>query len=309
MKKLHTLYLIAALAALTGASTAAAGTLTVSTGPIFTPETAFSNNTIRADRIQNAPGVNGDVIRMSGGATVTPGGATSVSISFSGNYTANTGDLASVAYSFTIDSNVPGPVTYQLTGSATVPFFGQQNFSTSGPVDRGLNQYRGKFKAPNNFPAPANGTYTGTLRLNFGSAAAAMQFVSETATAGTLDMKIEQFDFQLAPSEAAPIAISQPRNISTRLAVQTGQNVLIGGFIINGEEPKKVIVRAIGPSLGFAGTLANPTLELYGVEATLGINDDWKENQAEVEATTIAPKNDSSPRLWPSWSPGVTPQS
>ena len=44
-------------------------------------------------------------------------------------------------------------------------------------------------------------------------------------------------------------------NISTRLRVETGDNVLIGGFIVTGAEAKKVIVRAIGPSLPLAGKL------------------------------------------------------
>ena len=52
-------------------------------------------------------------------------------------------------------------------------------------------------------------------------------------------------------------------NISTRLAVETGDNVLIGGFIVTGTQPKKVIIRAIGSSLPFAGVLGDPTLELY----------------------------------------------
>ena len=57
-------------------------------------------------------------------------------------------------------------------------------------------------------------------------------------------------------------------NISTRVTVETGDNVLIGGFIVTGTEPKKVIVRAIGPSLPVPGKLANPTLELYGARGT-----------------------------------------
>ncbi len=88
-------------------------------------------------------------------------------------------------------------------------------------------------------------------------------------------------------------------NISTRLRVETGNNVLIGGFIITGTQPKKVIVRAIGPSLPVAGKLANPTLELYDAEGTrLVTNDNWKtrdtggSQQAEIEATTIPPSND-----------------
>ena len=47
-------------------------------------------------------------------------------------------------------------------------------------------------------------------------------------------------------------------NISTRLGVETGDNVLIGGFIVSGTEAKKIIVRAIGPSLPLAGETGKP---------------------------------------------------
>ena len=83
-------------------------------------------------------------------------------------------------------------------------------------------------------------------------------------------------------------------NISTRLLVETGDNVLIGGFIITGTQPKKVIVRAIGPSLPLAGKLADPVLELHGPAgfATL-TNDNWRsDQQAEIIATGIPPTND-----------------
>jgi hypothetical protein len=83
-------------------------------------------------------------------------------------------------------------------------------------------------------------------------------------------------------------------NISTRLRVETGDNVLIGGFIITGTQPKKVIVRAIGPSLPLAGALADPVLELHGPGAFATItNDNWRSDQeAEIIATTIPPSND-----------------
>ncbi len=68
-------------------------------------------------------------------------------------------------------------------------------------------------------------------------------------------------------------------NISTRLAVGTGDNVLIGGIIIQGTVPKKVIIRAIGPDLsqyGVVGALSDPTLELHdGSGAVIGQNDNW----------------------------------
>jgi hypothetical protein len=83
-------------------------------------------------------------------------------------------------------------------------------------------------------------------------------------------------------------------NISTRLRVETGDNVLIGGFIVTGTQPKKVIIRAIGPSLTLAGTLANPFLELRDSSGVLiRSNDNWRSDQeTEIMATTIPPSND-----------------
>jgi hypothetical protein len=71
-------------------------------------------------------------------------------------------------------------------------------------------------------------------------------------------------------------------NISTRSFVQTGDNVMIGGFIVQGTQPKRVILRAIGPELGappfnIPNALANPTLELHdGTGALIASNDNWR---------------------------------
>jgi hypothetical protein len=85
-------------------------------------------------------------------------------------------------------------------------------------------------------------------------------------------------------------------NISTRMRVQTGENVLIGGFIITGSESKRVILRAIAPSLsGFLpGTLANPTLDLRNSAGEpIAFNDNWKDTQAsEIQNTGIPPSDD-----------------
>jgi hypothetical protein len=100
-------------------------------------------------------------------------------------------------------------------------------------------------------------------------------------------------------------------NISTRARVLTGEHVLIAGFIINGTEPKKVIIRGIGPSLGGVGsTLTDPTLELHQGNTTLATNDDWKvasngsSQQAEVEATTVPPTNDAESAIVATLNPG-----
>jgi hypothetical protein len=75
-------------------------------------------------------------------------------------------------------------------------------------------------------------------------------------------------------------ASSMLGNVSTRAFVQTGDNVMIGGFIVQGTQAKKVIVRAIGPELtqyGVSNVLANPTLELHnGTGALIASNDNWR---------------------------------
>ena len=81
----------------------------------------------------------------------------------------------------------------------------------------------------------------------------------------------------LGTVEAGPI--STLGNVSTRAFVQTGDNVVIGGFIVQGTQTKKVIVRAIGPELtqyGIPNALENPTLELHdGTGALIASNNNW----------------------------------
>jgi len=68
-------------------------------------------------------------------------------------------------------------------------------------------------------------------------------------------------------------------NISTRSFVQTGDSVMIGGFIVQGARPKRAIIRAIGPELtqyGVPDPLADPTLELHdSTGALIASNDNW----------------------------------
>ena len=106
------------------------------------------------------------------------------------------------------------------------------------------------------------------------------------------------------PNPPAPTLL----NISTRAHVETGDDVAIGGFIISGSGSKHVIIRAIGPSLsnqGVPDALANPTLELHDSNGTLTFNDDWKDaQQSEIEATGLAPTNDSESAIVATLAPG-----
>jgi hypothetical protein len=101
---------------------------------------------------------------------------------------------------------------------------------------------------------------------------------------------------------------TQLANISTRGLVQTGDDVLIGGFIIGGSEPAKVLVRAIGPSLadkGVQSPLLDPTLEVHDINGAVISNDDWRNTQeALVNATTIPPSDDRESAILATLAPG-----
>jgi hypothetical protein len=100
--------------------------------------------------------------------------------------------------------------------------------------------------------------------------------------------------------------------LSTRLRADTGDNAGIGGLIITGSVPKRVIIRGIGPSLtrfGFLASelLADPTLELHGPGTfATQTNNNWRDTQqSEIEATGLAPTNDLESALVVTLSPGA----
>ena len=99
--------------------------------------------------------------------------------------------------------------------------------------------------------------------------------------------------------DLAPTLGGELGNLAVRGDVKTGDNVLISGLLLGGANPKRVLLRAIGPSLqnqlGDA-VLQNPFLELHdGNGATMATNDDWKNasNANEIQATGLAPTNDN----------------
>lgn len=100
--------------------------------------------------------------------------------------------------------------------------------------------------------------------------------------------------------------VSRAVNISTRMRVETGDNVLIGGFIVTGTGEKKIAVRALGPSLPVSGALANPSLELFDAAgAAVATNDNWRSGQeAELIASGLAPTNDLDSALIAMVAPG-----
>jgi N-acetylneuraminic acid mutarotase len=96
-------------------------------------------------------------------------------------------------------------------------------------------------------------------------------------------------------------------NISTRLKVETGDNVLIGGFIVTGSASKRVILRALGPSLPVSGPLVNPALELYdGAGQLVAVNNDWQAapNKQEIMDSALAPSLDWEAAILRTVAPG-----
>ena len=106
-------------------------------------------------------------------------------------------------------------------------------------------------------------------------------------------------------------------NLSTRMRVGTGEAALISGLIVTGPQgsTNRIVLRAMGPSLQSAGVndaLADSTLELVDAAGNSISNDDWKINgatgasqQAEVEATRLAPTSDAEATLVADLAPGA----
>ena len=121
--------------------------------------------------------------------------------------------------------------------------------------------------------------------------------------------------FEAAPPPA-PVATPPPTvpqlaqllNISSRIAVGTGDNAAFAGFIVTGTEPKKVVLRGIGPSLNVNGqpTLQDPMLELFDSNnASIAANDNWKDTQkTEIEANNLAPTDDRESAIVVTLNPG-----
>lgn len=101
-------------------------------------------------------------------------------------------------------------------------------------------------------------------------------------------------------------------NIATRARIETGNNVLIGGFIVTGTAPKVVAIRGIGPSLtasGVTDALADPTLELRSSNgAVVSSNDNWQDDAtqaAQLTALGLAPTNSKEAGLVATLQPGA----
>ncbi len=112
-------------------------------------------------------------------------------------------------------------------------------------------------------------------------------------------------------SSKFPAVGPQALNLSTRGLVGTGENVLIGGFVVSGTEPKTVVLRGLGPSLsgfGLSDVLRDPVLSVYNSSgALIATNDDWQgdPNHFIVQSNGLVPPNLSESAMARSLAPGA----
>jgi hypothetical protein len=259
------------------------------------------NGNVNVQRGTIAPtgaGGGGFVSLPGAGIIVVPG-----SISFQGpdNMTIN-GNLALGAdahYSMVIRNNTAGEFdTMNVSGSAT--FGGTLDVSL---INHFVPQPGDSFTVLTAGP-PITGAFTNAPNgSRFPTTDGAGSFIATYS-----DNHLVLSNFQTKPPD-------QLLNISTRMRVLAGDNVLIAGFIITGTDPKKVIIRGLGPSLGAVGVqgaLTDTTLELHQGANTLATNDNWKiddqsgqSQEATISATTIPPSNDLESALVVTLNPGA----
>ncbi|HKP04933.1 MAG TPA: hypothetical protein VJU77_16390 [Chthoniobacterales bacterium] len=188
---------------------------------------------------------------------------------------------------------IRGALNSMATQSYRVEFFGDSVADPSG-----FGEAKVFLGAANVLTGP-----DGTATLDFAwPCPAGLRTVTATAT----DSGGNTSEFCRNLSVAGTPA-PQVLNISTRVRVQTGDNVLIGGFIVTGTDFKKVLVRAIGPSLSAStNPLADPRLELYQGGIQLASNDNWRDTQAaEIEATGLAPSHNLESAIVRTLAPGA----
>lgn len=196
----------------------------------------------------------------------------------------------------TVDDNdvrVTGPRSFDIAAT-----FVSGSFGTSGSV---YDATYSIVPPGGSWDSADNGTYTVVMQES-----QVFDSIRNPVAAGN----IGSFTVMAPSSTPGP---SQLLNISTRMDVKTGDQVLIGGFIITGNASKKVILRAIGPSLsafGISNPLADTVLELHAADGSLiTMNDNWKDTQqGEIEAIGFQPASDLESAIVRTLGPVITPQ-
>jgi hypothetical protein len=276
------------------------GTFTVRTSPPVPSATVSFTGTLPAG-ITFVP--NGDgTATVSGTATAGSEGDYPIDIS------ASNGTLpdAMQTFTMTVQDAPPVPEAPAITSAATGLFMvgtaGTFTITATGTPTPSLSLTGAQpswlsFVDNTDGTATLSGTPDADSDLSYSFTITARNGVSPNATQD-FTLTVQQ-----TPTNATLV------NISTRLLVQTGPKVGIGGFIISGTDAKKVLIRGMGPTLtsfGVPNALQNPVLELHdGTGAVVIGNDDWKVPQeTAITATGKAPADDHEAAILLTLQPG-----
>ena len=291
---------------------------TVNPSPSPTPGRLQPTQVAAFPAIQNEPGISnkrGTVAmakipeQRDGDGDIVPGtGPDSATSQWFINLADNSANLDTQNGGFTVFARVIGDGMDIADRIANLPIV---NFGS--PFDRlPVRDY-----ASPNFPTPAN-VVTFPEIARAASMPTPLTFAASSSNAEIVEVKVSGSNLLVSGKASGTaqvtvtgtdvdgVSISQTFdvqvinapgrlvNISTRLQVRTDDEVLIGGFIMRGDAAKRVLVRAIGPSLssrGIEGVLADPVLELFdGAGNQIGSNDSWEDNnKQETIDTGIAP--------------------
>jgi hypothetical protein len=203
---------------------------------------------------------------------------------------ANVTTAGDTSYAFTVSYADDGSIDTDTIGDGDVRVAGPGGFDTAAAFVSVNFKSQGSPRVATYSIVPPGGSWDAADNGTYNVAMQANQVTDSLGNPVKAGI-IGSFSVNAPAGTPAPTHLG---NISTRLRVETGDNVLIGGFIVTGTQPKKVMVRAIGPSLPVSGALANPTLELYTGQTLLESNDNWVDspNKQAINDSTIPPSSD-----------------
>lgn len=215
-------------------------------------------------------------------------------------------DLAPGVY-VTDGHNIVGRAPTNITGAGSTTGLydgvkGDQVGTTKAPIDPKLGPLQ-----MNGGSTQTHGLLTGSPAINKGDDTFAPAYDQRGYTrSGTSD--VGAFELGGAPGPAPTPVPTRFANLSTRIRVEPGDNALIGGFIITGSGPKKIMLRAIGPSLALDDRLSNPMIDLYDAGGVLmASNDEWQQavNRQEIINSRVAPTHTLESAILRNFDPGA----
>lgn len=223
-------------------------------------------------------------------------------------------DTDSASQALTIPAGAGATLNYQLwIGGVTSPFTDTFSVIVDGTVVQTITEP----------PAPEAGYGLHSVNLNAyadGNLHTITFRYTTPSGGGIANFSLDDITLDVVCPSNPPVptpTAARLLNISTRGLVLTGNNVMIGGFIVKGPGPRKVMVRALGPSLtafGLTNALGDPRLELHESSAVIAANDDWQITQlggvitanqsADIQTSGLSPTHSKESALIVSLAPG-----